>query len=928
MKILMLIGISIALILSISVISGEAPSNPHGNLKWECGDCHTTESWKAIKPSSNFKHEDTGFSLQGAHTSVSCIDCHNNLAFANTPSACADCHTDVHQGQFGNNCDNCHMPFNWQNRQDIINIHSSRGFPLIGVHAMADCQACHINQQQNEYAGTPIECSGCHIDNFNSASDPNHTLAGFSSDCRTCHSAVSTNWKNANYQHPSIFVLHGAHLNLDCVRCHASSYAGTPPECNGCHSQDYQASTNPPHAALQFPIDCTICHSDVQWNGATFNHVQASGFDLVGAHANLHCGDCHTNNRWTGIPTNCYGCHQANFEAVTNPNHVTNNFSHDCTQCHTNVAWTPAAFDHAQAGFPLTGGHASVQCIACHANGYQNTSPVCFSCHEANFNSASNPNHVTNQFSHDCTQCHTIAGWSPATFDHANTNFPLTGAHVSLQCITCHANGYQNTPADCYSCHQSNYNSVTDPNHVTNAFSHDCTQCHNTTAWNPATFDHANTNFPLTGAHVSLQCIACHANGYQNTPTDCYSCHVNDFNGVTDPNHVTNNFSHDCTLCHNTTSWSNGIFDHGLAGFPLTGGHANLQCIACHADGYQNTSPICYGCHATDYNSVTDPNHVTNNFSQDCTQCHTINGWSPATFDHSGTRFPLTGAHVSLQCIACHANGYQNTPYDCYSCHTPDFNGVTDPNHVTNNFSHDCTQCHSTSAWNPATFDHSGTRFPLTGAHVGLQCIACHANGYQNTPYDCYSCHVNDYNGVTDPNHVQLAFSHDCTQCHTTNAWDPATFDHSQTQFPLTGAHLTVPCVSCHANGYQNTPTDCYACHAADYGGASNPPHASMGFPTNCVMCHTTSGWIPSTFNHDSQYFPIFSGSHQGRWTTCADCHIIPNDFVSFECIYCHTHNRTDTDQQHQGVPGYVYLSSACYSCHPTGGGGGLLRSR
>jgi hypothetical protein len=24
-------------------------------------------------------------------------------------------------------------------------------------------------------------------------------------------------------------------------------------------------------------------------------------------------------------------------------------------------------------------------------------------------------------------------------------------------------------------------------------------------------------------------------------------------------------------------------------------------------------------------------------------------------------------------------------------------------------------------------------------------------------------------------------------------------------------------------------------------------------------------------------------------------------------------------DQEHQGVPGYVYQSSACFSCHPDG---------
>ncbi len=100
----------------------------------------------------------------------------------------------------------------------------------------------------------------------------------------------------------------------------------------------------------------------------------------------------------------------------------------------------------------------------------------------------------------------------------------------------------------------------------------------------------------------------------------------------------------------------------------------------------------------------------------------------------------------SVPCISCHSAGYQNTPTDCYACHQADFDGVTDPNHVSNNFSHTCTECHTTAAWSPATFNHNLTGFPLTGAHVSLACLACHANGYENTPSDCVACHQADYN--------------------------------------------------------------------------------------------------------------------------------------------------------------------------------------
>jgi nitrate/TMAO reductase-like tetraheme cytochrome c subunit len=54
-------------------------------------------------------------------------------------------------------------------------------------------------------------------------------------------------------------------------------------------------------------------------------------------------------------------------------------------------------------------------------------------------------------------------------------------------------------------------------------------------------------------------------------------------------------------------------------------------------------------------------------------------------------------------------------------------------------------------------------------------------------------------------------FNHDCTQCHSQNAWQPATFNHANTKFPLTGVHTTTACVSCHTNGnYQLQYTICY----------------------------------------------------------------------------------------------------------------------
>ena len=101
---------------------------------------------------------------------------------------------------------------------------------------------------------------------------------------------------------------------------------------------------------------------------------------------------------------------------------------------------------------------------------------------------------------------------------------------------------------------------------------------------------------------------------------------------------------------------------------------------------------------------------------------------------HSTTGFPLTGAHASLQCAQCHVNGNYNltSAYGLRQCHMKDFQGTTNPNHVRRGFPQTCQQCHNTATWTGATFDHSTTGFPLTGAHTNVQCVQCHVNNNYN----------------------------------------------------------------------------------------------------------------------------------------------------------------------------------------------------
>jgi hypothetical protein len=219
--------------------------------------------------------------------------------------------------------------------------------------------------------------------------------------------------------------------------------------------------------------------------------------------------------------------------------------------------------------------------------------------------------------------------------------------------------------------------------------------------------------------------------------------------------------------------------------------------------------------------------------------------------------------------------------------------------------------------------------FPLTGAHTTVDCNSCHPGGiYNNTPNTCVGCHQANYNQTTNPNHAAIGIPTTCATCHTTNPnWQPATFPIHNNYFVLQGAHVSVDCFSCHQGNYQgNTPTTCFGCHQTDYNNTNNPPHLSAQFPTTCELCHTQNAWVPSTFNHDGQYFPIYSGQHQGEWDLCSDCHTNPNNYQLFSCIDCHEHNQNSMNQEHQGVPGYSWNSIACYTCHPDGNSGGKMQ--
>ena len=171
-----------------------------------------------------------------------------------------------------------------------------------------------------------------------------------------------------------------------------------------------------------------------------------------------------------------------------------------------------------------------------------------------------------------------------------------------------------------------------------------CDQCHDTVLWTDATFDHSTTGFPLTGLHTvpPRACTDCHVNNNYNLNTGaCVSCHLKDYQGTTNPNHVHGRTSRRPASSATTPrNWLNATFNHASTGFPLTGLHTvpPRACTDCHVNNnYSLNSTACITCHLKDYQGTTNPNHVTANFPQTCDQCHSTSTWLNATFNHDST---------------------------------------------------------------------------------------------------------------------------------------------------------------------------------------------------------------------------------------------------------------------------------------------------
>ncbi len=496
-------------------------------------------------------------------------------------------------------------------------------------------------------------------------------------------------------------------------------------------------------------------------------------------------------------------------------------------------------------------------------------------------------------------------------------------SHLSglSNCTQCHVLGNKVSGEKCLACHteissritnQKGYHSSSDVK------GKQCSECHSEhngknfrlVRLDPATFDHNLTGYALSVPHGKQDCRTCHAsknitdqklkskkNTFLGIRTDCLTCHA-DYHLRT--------LSSECKNCHNQDSFVPATgFSHDKAKFRLAGKHKSVDCQKCHkiqiTDGlkFQQFRGIqynnCTSCHK-------DPHQ--NQFGQTCRQCHSEESFHIVKgikdFDHDKTGFRLEEKHQIVTCKSCHKNNYTDPlKHDrCADCHADYHNRQF----IKNGVAPDCSSCHTVKGFAGFTFTpdrHNMGSFPLRGAHIAIPCYECHKKqdkwSFRDIGINCKDCHSDIHQSFIQEKYYPGG---SCRTCHAETRWNEVAFDHSQTNFDLTGAHAKQKCRSCHfgesVNGisgqrFMGLSEECSDCHSDNHFNQ----FAKNG-KTDCTSCHDTGSWQATRFDHDNTEFRL-DGKHEN--VQCSKCHktiqsetktYVEYKLKEFKCESCH----------------------------------------
>lgn len=532
--------------------------------------------------------------------------------------------------------------------------------PLAQPHAQLEgvrnCTQCHGTRKEEMSS----HCLACHRDiAWLVDSGRGFHAAVVTQRCAACHpdhagrDLALITWPggdSSRFDHTQAgWPLEGAHLKVGCATCHRAAlrvspavalsqrkpgtrgWTGLERRCAACHADPHRGTLSGA---------CTDCHQLTAWRPAPgFDH-DSTAYPLTGRHRDLACGKCHGGLTATvakaGAPAvpavfgslphaECSACHRDPHGG---------RLGITCARCHTTAgftSFTAGNFDHEHTRYPLRGAHLSVRCDQCHdfrAGAAMRDRPfaTCAGCHtDAHAGTAAVAGKVV-----DCAVCHTVSGFTPATYtvaQHATTRFALLGRHQTVSCGSCHVResdpsrrrtlgsaGIQmHPPLQCVGCH-------VDPHQGRENAIGDCATCHTLTTFRPSTVDatdHARYRFTLTGAHRAVPCAGCHKDLTRpgtrpllfGGGSACRDCHA-DPHGNQFADTAGGHPARGCADCHNTDAFAPAQFDHQRdAGFSLSGGHAAVPCAGCHraANGtggravarYRGTPRACESCHTS-----------------------------------------------------------------------------------------------------------------------------------------------------------------------------------------------------------------------------------------------------------------------------------------------------------------------------------------
>jgi hypothetical protein len=424
-------------------------------------------------------------------------------------------------------------------------------------------------------------------------------------------------------------------------------------------------------------------------------------------------------------------------------------------------------------------------------------------------------------------------------------------ADFEKQCGNCHQPLKTDLASQCFTCHEEINQQINGGEGLHSAIqaSKDCSTCHpdhrgrdfNPTLASYQLFDHSAAGFSLNW----------HQENYDATPMLCSECHQSaDFSDMTNQTCIDCHGDHDpdfilthhqdygpnCLQCHDGSDRMLN-FDHNQTSFSLSGRHEQILCTDCHVNTQINDTPSeCKDCHG-------EPSIHQGLFDQACEGCHSASSWTEAKLDNQPfTHFESAGFSLTLHqrdyadqtitCLTCHPENLQTTDLkQCIECHEQ--HDKTFMSDHQQQFGSDCMVCHD-GIDRLSNYEHVNF-FPLDGKHASSECTDCHTdNTYRGTASECWQCHQ-------EPDIHAGVFGDSCDDCHTAEAWSPATL--LKHEFPLNHGlddqSLQLQCDGCHTTNYIDYT--CYNCHEHQPDEMTKT-HLSQGISEQdipqCVNCH------------------------------------------------------------------------------------------